>query len=162
MYLIIFVALFLQMTVLNYVKIFGSKPDLALIAVIFFGLFLGEGGGLESGIMAGLLKDVLALDFFGINAFILGLTGFIVGFLNTKFFKESKITEFVIVFSFTAFSMSIHFALVSVFSKSLVLNFFEYLTTSVMPTSIYTSLVAIPIFSKFIEIYNLKESEELP
>ena len=40
-YLILFAALFLQGGVLNYVKIFGAKPDLLVIAVIFFGLFLG-------------------------------------------------------------------------------------------------------------------------
>jgi len=61
-YFVLALALFLQVTVLNYVKISGTKPDLMLICVIFFGLFLGGGAGFEAGIIAGLLKDIFALD----------------------------------------------------------------------------------------------------
>ena len=45
-YLILIAALFLQGGILNYIKIFGAKPDLLLMLVIFFGLFLGPAAGL--------------------------------------------------------------------------------------------------------------------
>lgn len=160
-YIVLISALFLQVTVLNFLAIFGVKPDLVLISVIFFGLFLGPGAGLEFGLVAGLLKDIFALDYFGINAFIFCLTGLIVGVVNTRFFKESRMTQFVLVFSFTIFSMVLHYFLVYIFSRSLNINLADYLIISVLPASIYTSLVAIPIFSRFISMYNLKEQEEL-
>ena len=38
-YLILFSALFLQGSVLNYAKILGAKPDMLLAVTVFFGLF---------------------------------------------------------------------------------------------------------------------------
>ena len=159
--LILLAALFLHLTLLNYIKIFGAEPDLMLICVVFFALFFGPGAGFESGIAAGFLKDIFTLDFFGINAFTLGVTGLVAGVLNEKFSKESGHTQFVLVGLFTIFSMSVHFAFITLFSKSMALNFIEFLTTSAIPSSVYTALVGLPIFAKFIGIYNLKELEGL-
>lgn len=159
-YITLLFAFFLQVSVLNYLKVFGAGPDLVLGAVIFFGLFLGPAAGLESGIFAGFLKDLFALDFFGINIFIFGVTGLMSGVLNTKFFRDSKLTQLVLVFSFTAFSMLLHFLLVSVFSKFLTLGFWEYCLASVLPASIYTGIVSIPVFARLIAMYGLRRSEE--
>ena len=159
-YLILVVALFLQGGILNHLKILGAKPDLLAIAVIFFGLFLGPAAGLESGFAAGLLKDIFALDFFWINAIILGLTGLVVGAINTQFFKESKRADFIFVFLFTIFAMSLHYIIVSIFSSSMALEFPEFFINSIIPTAIYTGLVSIPIFVKLLDIYNLKEAED--
>ena len=150
----------LQMTIANHIKIFGSAPDFMLMCVIFFGLFLGGGAGLESGLAAGALKDIFSLDYFGINMFVFGLVGFIVGILNTKFFKDSKATQFILVFVFTSFSMLLHFVLVSVFSKYLILGFGEYFFSSILLTSIYTSLISILVFSKLAGFYDLRETED--
>lgn len=159
--IILVAALFLQLTVLEYIKIFGAEPDLMLICVIFFALFFGRGCGFESGIAAGFLRDIFALDFFGINAFTLGITGFVAGMLNEKFSKESGRTQLVLVGFLTIFSMSVHFMFVALFSKSMALNFMEFLAISAIPSSVYTALVSLPVFAKFIDIYNLKELEDL-
>lgn len=159
-YLVLLIALFLHLGPLDYIKIFGVKPDALLMSVIFFGLFLGGTAGLETGIVAGALKDLFAFDFLGINTFVLGIAGLTVGSLNTKFSRDSKIAEMILVFTFAVFSMSLHFILVSIFLKNIALSYPEYLTISILPAAIYTSLVSIPIFAKLIEIYNLKESEE--
>ncbi len=160
-YFILLIALFFQTALLNHLRIFGAKPDLLLICVVFFSLFLGSGAGLECGILAGVFKDIFALDFFGINTFILGITGFTVGVLNAKFFKDSKTTQLVLVFSFTIFSMMLHFTLVRIFSKAIILSLREYFVTSIIPTGIYTGIISIPIFSKFVEMYKLKELEDI-
>lgn len=160
-YAILCVALFLHLEVLGHIRIFGAKPDLMLACVVFFGLFSGAFAGLHAGLFAGILQDVFALDFFGINTFILGLTGLLAGVLNTNFFKESKRTQCVLVFSFTAFSMILHYAIASLLSKWMTTDFAEYLFGSVVPTGIYTGLVAVPMFSKFIDMFNLRELEEL-
>jgi len=159
-YLLILAALILQVGILNDLKIFGSKPDLMVACVIFFGLFMGSGMGLESGLVAGFLKDIFALDYFWINTFTLGLTGLIVGAINAKFFKESKRAEFIIVLVFTAVSMSLHHILILVFSKYLAIGYQEYFFTSVIPSSIYTGLLSIPLYTILINSYNLKEVDD--
>lgn len=161
MYALLIAALFLQVTALNHLKLFGSKPDVVLLSVIFFGLFSGEGAGLESGIIAGLLKDLFSLDFFFINTFILAVIGLLSGMMGGKFSKESAGTQFVLVLSFSFFSMSLHFILASVFSRAVILRFSEYLTASVLPASIYTAAISIPVYSKLTDIYELKEMEDL-
>lgn len=159
-YLILIVALFLQGGILNYFMICGAKPDLLLMCVIFFGLFLGPTAGLESGFVAGFLKDIFALDFLLINAIILGATGFIAGAINTQFFKESKRADFIFVFIFTIFSMLLHYVIVAIISNSMALNLSEFFMNSVIPTALYTGLIAIPVYVRFLDIYNLKEAEE--
>lgn len=160
-YLILLVALLLHLTLLNHIKIYGAKPDLILLCVVFFGLFLGPGAGLESGAFAGILCDMFTLDFFGINALVYGLSGLVAGLLGDKVFKESKRTEFAIVFFFTVFSMTLHFIIVSILSRSIGLTFFEYFFTSMLPSGLYTALVSVPIFVKFIDMYNFKELQGL-
>ncbi|MDD5428527.1 MAG: rod shape-determining protein MreD [Candidatus Omnitrophica bacterium] len=159
-YLILATALFLQGGAVNYVAISGAKPDLPLMAVIFFGLFLGPAAGLESGLAAGLLKDIFALDFFWINTITLGLTGFVIGAINTQFFKESKRADFIFVLIFTAFAMSLHYSIAVVLSDSIALGFLEFFKSSIIPTAIYTGLVSIPVYSKLLDVYKLKETEE--
>lgn len=152
-------AFFLHLTVLNFIKAYGSTPDLLLICVVFFGLFLGSNAGLESGIVAGILRDMLSLDYFGINTLILALTGFLAGVISANFSKESRLAQFLLVFFFTIFSMTFHYIIVSLFSKNLNFRFYEYFIYSVMPSSIYTGLVSIPVFARFINAYGLKELE---
>jgi rod shape-determining protein MreD len=160
MYFILALALILHLTILDHIKISGVKPDLLLIAVIFFGLFLGRGAGLESGFAAGLFKDLFALDFFGINALVFALTGFLAGLAGARFSRESKKTQILLVVLLTAFSMALHFMIVSIFSKWIYLDFSEYLAGSIIPTCIYTAIVSIPVFFKLMKVYNIRGSEE--
>ena len=160
-YFIMLSALFIHVTCLDYVKVLGAKPDLMLICVIFLGLFFGEGSGFESGLIAGILKDLFSVDFLGINTLILAATGILMDGLRANFYKESKMTQMLLVLFAAVFSMTIHYMIESCFSKNLNLSFAEYLTSSIIPSSIYTSLVSIPIFLKFVDIYNLKELEDL-
>jgi len=150
-----------QATVLNRFAICGAKPDLLLICVSFFGLFAGKRAGLESGFVAGLLTDLFSLDYFGINMLVYGTVGFFAGMLNSSFIRESKRTQALIVFLCVVFSMCLHFTLVLAFSRTLGLNLSEYMTVSVMPTALYTSVVSVPLFIKFIQMYHLKEQEDL-
>lgn len=160
-YLILAVALFLHLTVLNHIRIFGARPDLMLVFVIFFGVFLGAARGLETGLVAGFLQDLFALDYFGINAFIFATVGFLAGILSRAVIKESKMTQWLLVFFLTIFALVLHFAVVSRLSKLYNLSMSELFLASMLPAAIYTSLISIPIFSKFTDIYNLKDSQEL-
>lgn len=159
-YLIIIAALFAQITFLNYIKVFGAKPDLMLLCVVFFAIFLGPAAGLEAGIVSGILQDTFALDFFWINTFVFAVTGLMVGALNGKFFKESKRMEFIIVFFSTAFAMACHFMLATFFAKSNLLGFTDYLFSSIIPCGLYTGLAAIPVYSQMIRVFDLKENED--
>lgn len=161
LYFLLLSALLIHLTLLSHVRFLGAAPDLMLIIVIFFALFFGPGPGLEAGLAAGILKDMFTPDFFGMNAVACAVTGLVVGMLNEKFYRESKMTQFILVISFTAFCQSLHYMLISVVSKNLALTFPEYLVTSVLPVSVYTGLIALPVFMKLIDLYDLRHLEEL-
>ncbi len=160
MYFILVITLVIHLTVLDHIRIFGSKPDLMLIPVIFFGLFLGRGIGLEAGFAAGLAKDLFAIDFFGINASIFALIGYLAGVLGAMLSRESKKTQSLLAILFTIMSMILHFILVSVFLNRINVNFGEYLASSIIPTAVYTAILSIPIFAKLQDLFNIRSSEE--
>lgn len=160
-YSVLAVLLVIHTTILNYISVFGFKPDLILIAVIFLALFFGSGAGLEAGIIAGVGKDMLAFDYPGINALVLGLTGLVIGAVHTKFFKESRLTRAIIVFFFSAFSMSIHFLLYCLITHSREIGFIGYAASALLPVSLYSALVAIPVFSILEGIFGINRQRDV-
>lgn len=160
-YCILLLALLAQITVMNRFRIFGARPDLMVICVTFFGLFFGRSAGFETGLAAGALTDLYSLDYFGINMFVYGITGILAGSLESSFAKESKRSQALLVFFCTAFSMCLHFCLASVFSRSVSFGFLDYFMACIVPVGLYTAIVSIPVFMKFIETYHLKEQDDL-
>ena len=159
-FLALVIALAVHMTVLDHLKVFGAKPDLMLLLTIFFSLFLGARRGLETGIMAGFLKDIFSFDVFGVNMFVLGVTGFMVGALNTKFYKESRSIQIGLVFVFSIFSMVLHYIMASSVFKFVNLSLLDYLLSSIIPAGFYTAIVSIPIFPYLIEVFGLRERRQ--
>lgn len=159
-YLVIFSALFLQGSFINHIALAGIKPDLLIIVVVFFGIFLGPAAGFESGFAAGLLKDIFAVDYFWINAAGLAAAGYIVGAINTQLSKDSKRAGFIFVFIFTIFALSFHYIALSLLSMSVPRNFRDFFAVYVFPTALYTGLVSIPVSALLIYIYSLKETED--
>ena len=160
-YSLMFLALVIHMALLDHIQISGSKPDIFLIMVVFIALFFGQRAGFESGVIAGVMKDLFTLDYFGMNVFILAVTGLVIGSINTKFSRDSKGAHAFIVAVFTVAAMSLHYILFSIFSNPIGMRFTNYLSASIIPTVIYTSIIAIPIFSKLIGLYNLRDMDEL-
>ena len=159
-YATILAALFFQLVLGRYIAIAGAQPDLVLVFVIFFSVFLGGGRGLETGVVAGFLKDVFSLDVFGMNALVLGLTGLAAGYLSAKFFRESKRTHFFLTFFFALFSMALTWSLGRSFSGSQTIGLAEYLAVSAIPSSLYTAAISVPVFLKCIDLYGLRQDEE--
>jgi len=62
-------AVFLEATLLNSLRIFNVKPALSLLLVVLGALNLEEDWALGLAVFVGLLKDIFALKAFGINTF---------------------------------------------------------------------------------------------
>lgn len=156
-YSLLFLAFIIHLTVLTRVRIFRAEPDIMLSCVLFFGLFLGPRFGLETGIAAGLLKDIYSFDIFGTNTFVFALTGLLAGAVRGKFFRESKITQALLVFIFSMFAMITHFIIAMLLTRRLSVSMAEYIFSSAIPSSVYTSAVSVPIFLNLINVFGLKE-----
>ena len=153
-------AFLIQLLFLDYAKIAQAKPDLMALLVIFFSIFFGPGIGFEAGFVSGLLKDIYSLDIFGVNTLTLSLTGLFAGIVSPKFFRESKLTQAMLVFIFSALYLIIHCFAALLILKITYVSLPEYLFSLILPSSLYTTVVSFFIFPILINRYRLKKNEE--
>ncbi|HBG22293.1 MAG TPA: rod shape-determining protein MreD [Peptococcaceae bacterium] len=104
-----FLALTLQTTVMPLIQYKGAVPDLMLVYVVFTALFSNAAVGGSVGFIVGFMQDLVISRYLGLHAFSAFLTGYIVGELEDKFFKENPLVPMVIVFFSTYFYNFIYF-----------------------------------------------------
>ena len=91
-------------------RIWGARPELLVVAIIFFGFYFGALRGAEAGALAGLLKDLFSVSTFGVHTVPYVIIGLLSRVMKKKIFRESLIAQFafsalaVIFFSFFYFA----------------------------------------------------------
>jgi len=135
----------LQTSVLPHVAILGVIPDTALIFIIGYGILRGDIEGAIFGFMVGLLQDVFSGGPVGKFA----LMGFLIGYISGKpfrdFFKDNYFLPFIIVL--VAIILQQFVIYVSSFLFLGYLNFPHYALSIILPTTIYTVSLSIPLYS---------------
>lgn len=85
---VFFLLFILQTSVL---RMYASMaPDTALLATVWFALRHGRYGGLDSGVLGGLLQDVASFGMMGINLLSKGIIGLLAGGLKENHLLESN------------------------------------------------------------------------
>lgn len=142
--LTILTLLVLQVTFLPLIEVHGVKPDLILIATVFFSLQLGPWFGLWIGLASGLLKDLFSQGLVGGFAFSLGAVGLIVGYHGKLLYKESPFVQGVVTFLASALVNFCYYGLVNLYlTMPPLMASFRYI---ILPASIYTAIFALPVF----------------
>jgi len=138
-FFLIIVALgMLQVTVLNYFKIFGVKPDLLLITVVIAGLFFEFKWAFVLSVFAGLFKDVFGANIFGINTLLFPLWSFLIVRLNKEITIDYNFIRIILVFIVSLLHNTIT-GLILIYSGNLIpLGLFLRIVSL---QSIYTALV---------------------
>jgi len=160
LYIMLTVAFLIQLLFIDRLNIEGAKPDLLVLLVVFFAIFFGPGTGAEAGFVSGLFKDIYSLDIFGVNIVLLSLIGLIAGGLSPKLFKESRLTQGLLVFAFSVLYMIIHYFISLFVLRITYITLPEYLYGLILPSSFYTAMASIIIFPVLINKYRLKENAE--
>ena len=109
LYVSLAILLFLELTVFNKLKILGVRPELLLVATVFFGFHFGIASGMEVGMVSGILKDMFSVTAFGVSVFSFLIVGFLAGFLKDKLFKEDFVTQFILSCTFAYLVSGIYF-----------------------------------------------------
>lgn len=131
--LIFFLIYFLQSNFFNWFVIFGVKPNLFVILVLFIGLFMGRNYGVCFGIAFGLILDFLIGRNIGISSVMLGIVGIMGGYIDKNFSKDSRITIMLMVaittiifelgeFIIQNFILSYAFIEIDIFAKTLLIE----------------------------------------
>jgi rod shape-determining protein MreD len=96
--LIVFLgAMVIQTSVLQYLHLEGSKPDLILIIVVYLGLIKGSNVGCVSGFFFGLVEDVYSGMALGSNALTKTIIGFFCGLVGKRLYTQSLFSHILCV-----------------------------------------------------------------
>ena len=87
-----------QLTLLDYFRIFGIKPDFLLAAVVIAGLFFPMRLTVIFGLFIGIFKDIFSLNAFGLNLLLFGLWALLTVKISRKMSIEDNITRALLVF----------------------------------------------------------------
>lgn len=137
--LILFVVTFaLQVSVAEWLQIFGVGPDFVIIFIVAVAIRRGPAAGCFWGFLAGFAQDVYApIEWLGAHTIAMTVLGFAVGQLEERFLTLNLPAKVgVLGFGFFVCDM-IYFGITGL-SKEIITNLF---LTQTLPESIYTMFV---------------------
>jgi len=141
---IIIINFVLQTSILPHMAIFGVIPDTALILIVCYGILRGDVEGAIFGFCTGLVQDV----FFGTAIGLFALIGFLVGYVSGKpfkdFFKDNYFLPFFIVLG--AVLVQQLFIYITSYMFFGQLNIWLFTRMIILPTTIYTVTLSIPLY----------------
>jgi rod shape-determining protein MreD len=98
-FIILIVALLLQLTVAPEISIGSVRPDVLLVATVCWALFEGPASGALFGFCAGLLEGIFSTAVLGVSAFAKTIIGYFSGELRQRVVSKSVIWPIIIVFA---------------------------------------------------------------
>lgn len=138
---LLIVALLLQVTILDLIRVAGVKPDLVLILVVFNALLRGQLNGALWGFGAGLMEDVATGCCFGLNALVQMAVGYLAGMARTRLYVDSGVMVAVVTLLVSLFGGVVHyllFAYVDIFVLPKIA-----LLKIIFPGAVYNALMAL-------------------
>jgi len=160
--------LILQEAVFNDLRIFGVKPNLALVFLFMISSYLNVQKSMYIGLLLGLYADIIYGRYFGLYAFQFMYIAILSSFITPLKFKGNKIWQLItalpVFIIYTLFeSLIARFIHVFLGGGTVFLNSFSQLMTGeVLPVVLYDYMaflvLVIPIFALW---YKLGEREKV-
>ncbi len=146
--LFLFCILLQSIIVDNFLLIKGNRPDIVVITLVFFGLEFGNVNAIIAGFLVGLIQGLgfFGDSFIGLDSLANSVTGFYVGFFQ-KSKKKSNPLFFLIILLSSCLIHDILYFYISYFGSES--DIFLIILKSVLPTSLYTSIVGMMLFYSF-------------
>lgn len=143
--LMLFILVIVQKTLVWLIALthYEITPDILLIGLVLFGIRKGKIAGSVGGFFAGLVLDFLSFSFLGLMALSKATAGFASGFFNNENQIERYTKSYIfmsIVFLCSVLNNVIYFIF---YFQGTSLSFLEIVIKYILPTGLYTSIVAI-------------------
>lgn len=148
--ILIFTFVTTQVTILNFISIFGITPNIVLVLIVSISLLEGRIDGGIMGFSAGLCLDSVTGITLGFNALLGMFLGLSLGNINKRFFKEN-----VFLMAFCTFISTILYesaASMSSYIFSRTVDFFSTFKTVILPEALVNSVLGAVIFFILIRI----------
>lgn len=150
--LMLIFCLLLQSTMTRHLSIWGVKPDLVLLLLIYTGVSEGQIVGALFGFFSGFIQDIYTPEHLGVNSLVKSVIGFSVGYSKGGIVTESLWVQGGIIFIGTLVHDLIYFFFYSLslvqtagvvsFAQTVVMLFLRYGPG----TALYTTCIGL-IFS---------------
>lgn len=148
--ILIFTFVTIQVTLLNFISIFGITPNLVIILIVSISLLQGRIDGAAVGFFVGLCLDAVIGIALGYHALIGMLLGLALGNINKRLFKEN-----VFIMAIFTFISTIFFESAIIFASylySIKIDFFLTLRSIILPEAIINSILGAFVFFVIVQI----------
>ena len=145
--------LVLQSTLFYDVRLLGARPDLVLAAVGSIALLRGWTEGLLWGVFGGLVQDFITGSLPGSHALAKSITGFTLGLLEGKVFRENALLPAVALFVSALAEGIIFFLAAGVFSQ-IKWSFVFAFRTAILPAAAATTIFAPLVYRLCERLYD--------
>ena len=156
---IIILNFILQATVFSYIEIFQVAPNTALLIVVSYAMLRGDVPGALMGFLAGILIDIMFGSVIGFYALLYAVMGFLCGKPFKDFVRENYLLPIVLsIVAALALELAIYFALFVLRGDS---DFALILRTRIIPATVYTAMLSVPIYILVYRLDKLLEKRGL-
>lgn len=149
----------LQVGVAPYISIGGISPNFFVIVVVIAAMINGSDQGVIVGFTGGLIYDLVGSGSVGPAALVLAITGYLVGLLAQHLFAEGWLLPVTVLGIASLFSELIYLILSAMVGSSA--PFFSSLYLYVLPTAIYTTVIAVLLFPLISRILQQEQRMEI-
>ena len=127
---------------LDVIRIFGVKPDLVFIIVVYTGYSFGPIVGQVTGFVSGLFHDAVSNSPYGFLAFPKLTVGFIMGLIGRAVLKDNIPTIMILMLVATLVKGVITLLLSYIFAYGMISDIIDV----IIPESLYNAILAPPLF----------------
>lgn len=147
----------LQTNLFLWFNLASIKPNLFVILVLTIGLYGGKSLGLTLGILFGISIDFFIGKSIGISAVMLGVVGFLGGYLDEKFSKDSRITMMLTI-TLTTIIYEVGTCILNIFINSTKIDI-SYFIQVLLIEIIFNLILTIIIYPIIIKAgYKIEEN----
>ena len=140
---VIFIIGLIQATGLEYVNIFGAKPDILFMLVVYFALYVSREDAIKAAILGGLFKDITSTALFGSNAAGFCLCALFLSRFGNHFYKQKISAQVLLCGVLYYFTILVVFGINH--TKIVNINFSVY-SWIILKGAVYTGLVSPLVF----------------
>ncbi|KJS18128.1 MAG: rod shape-determining protein MreD [Peptococcaceae bacterium BRH_c4b] len=143
----IVVSLIVQSAFLDSFHIWGIKPDLVLVLVVYNAFLRGHREGAFVGFCGGMIQDIYTGSYIGLNALSYMTVGYLVGMTEAKLYKDSSLIMMALVWFASAGEQFLYYLLMTY--TGVTISPLVALVRVIVPTAAYTALLVPLTYKRF-------------
>ena len=150
-------AALLQMTWLDIIEIWGVRPDLLLLIVVYFAIADGEERAMFSGVLGGIFQDIAGNNSLGHHVLCHVVIGYAVGRMTSRLVTEHPAIKITLVF-ISSIVYGFFYNTID-YVQNPEIHVFNNIAALVIPGAFYTALVTPIVFYSLTRTFHNEDTQ---